>query len=397
MSWLAKITGNKIIKIAYLTGVHLFAVAGLVFIGMFFAIRFKLTNVSGNIDPISETIDGQYKQAEVLGAGITIASNMGNADINSIDEQIKRLTAAKEAKETIMCKLDSLSYSAPKNSLKIIETLKKIPSEKLESAMIGAVETRMGDLQNYQQAVKDCTEHYNSAQINLETIGNRVQNSNSQDIFWWPEQKEWSDVEASIVKNKDMIEKAATTAKIEPRLIVENLMVEQLRLFYSQRELYKKYFEPLKLLANSNKISLGVMAIKEDTARQVEEHLKDPNSPYYLGQENEHLLDYQEGENQDNTRYSRLTAYNQYYNYLYGAIYLKQMMQQWKNAGFDIDKRPEVVATLFNVGFPQSKPNANPKVGGSSVKIGEVNYTFGRLAYEFYFSGELNADFPPQW
>jgi hypothetical protein len=174
-------------------------------------------------------------------------------------------------------------------------------------------------------------------------------------------------------------------------------MVEQLRLFYSQRELYKKYFEPLQILANSNKISLGVMAIKEETATAVEAHLKDPSSPYYLGPEFEHLLDYPADSDIATVRYQRLTSSNHYYNYLYGALYLKQMMTQWQKAGFDISHRPEIIGTLFNVGFPQSKPNANPQVGGSTVLIDQTNYTFGRLAYEFYYSGELDDIFPYTW
>ena len=69
-------------------------------------------------------------------------------------------------------------------------------------------------------------------------------------------------------------------------------------------------------------------------------------------------------------------------------------MTQWKNAGFDISNRPEIIGTLFNVGFPQSKPNANPKVGGSTVVIGQNKYSFGRLSYEFFYSGELVEAFP---
>ncbi|MEI8067917.1 MAG: hypothetical protein WCG91_03150 [Candidatus Shapirobacteria bacterium] len=209
----------------------------------------------------------------------------------------------------------------------------------------------------------------------------------------WPDKKEWEVVAASISKDKYLIDKAAAVAKIEPRLIVSNLMVEQLRIFYSQRELYKKYFEPLKILSNSNKISLGVMAIKEQTAMDVEKHLKDKNSPYYLGAEYENMLDYPSQENLGGQRYARLTENSHYYNYLYGALYLKQMMKQWKDAGYDISSRPEIVGTLFNVGFPQSKPNANPKIGGSTVKIDKTEYSFGRLAYEFYYSGELINEF----
>ena len=263
--------------------------------------------------------------------------------------------------------------------------------------MIFAVVTHLDNQDEFNQNLKTCLQNFNSQNLTLDTISTQIQYLNSQNIFDWPNKKEWADVSASIIKDKDIINQAASIVKIEPRLIVSNLMVEQLRLFYSQRELYKKYFEPLKILANSNKISLGVMSIKEETAINIENHLHDPSSPYYLGGEFEHILDYPADVDIAKTRYERLTDSSHYYNYLYGALYLKQMMTQWDKAGFNISHRPEIVGTLFNVGFPQSKPNANPQVGGSTVKIDQTNYTFGRLAYEFYFSGEMIDIFPYIW
>ncbi|MFZ2192983.1 MAG: hypothetical protein WAV31_01955, partial [Candidatus Moraniibacteriota bacterium] len=181
---------------------------------------------------------------------------------------------------------------------------------------------------------------------------------------------------------------------IEPRLIVSALIVEQLRLFHSQRELFKKFFEPLKILGNATKISLGVMGVKEATAIETENHLKDASSPYYLGPEYEHLLDLNSG-NPTQERFSRLTDdKNHYYAYLYGAIYMKEMMMQWERSGYSIAYRPEIVGTLFNVGFPQSKPNPAPKVGGSKITISDGAYSFGSLSYEFYYSGELIDEFP---
>jgi hypothetical protein len=122
----------------------------------------------------------------------------------------------------------------------------------------------------------------------------------------------------------------------------------------------------------------------------VEKNLKDPTSPYYLGKEYENILD----KLSEKSRYEKLTDESHYYSYLYGAIYVKQLMQQWKAAGYDIKYRPEIIGTLFNVGFPQSKPKPDPKVGGSTIKINGVEYSFGRLAYEFYYSGELMDEFP---
>ena len=67
---------------------------------------------------------------------------------------------------------------------------------------------------------------------------------------------------------------------------------------------------------------------------------------------------------------------------------------QWERAGFPIGDRPEILATLFNIGFEVSVPKANPLVGGSSLMIHNEPYTFGAIAYEYYYSGELFDLFP---
>jgi hypothetical protein len=89
-------------------------------------------------------------------------------------------------------------------------------------------------------------------------------------------------------------------------------------------------------------------------------------------------------------RFLRLTdSKNHYYSYLYTALFIKQISAQWQREGFRIADRPEILATLFNLGFDKSVPKANPKVAGAEVTVGGETYTFGRLAYEFYYSGEL--------
>jgi len=146
------------------------------------------------------------------------------------------------------------------------------------------------------------------------------------------------------------------------------------------------------------------MGLKDDTAREIERRLKDPASPSYLGEKYEHLLDFKTAalgvsaitsEQNDQERFLRIVdEYNHYYSYLYTAIYLKEIMQEWSRAGFDISNRPEILATLFNIGFANSKPNANPEVGGSEIDIDGISYSFGGLAGLFYNSDELIELFP---
>ena len=68
--------------------------------------------------------------------------------------------------------------------------------------------------------------------------------------------------------------------------------------------------------------------------------------------------------------------------------------KQWERAGFDISNRPEILFTLFNIGFSESHPSANPQCGGSHITVGDHIYTFGAIGFDFYYSGELAKEFP---
>ena len=126
----------------------------------------------------------------------------------------------------------------------------------------------------------------------------------------------------------------------------------------------------------------------------IERNLKDRGSVFYLGEKYEHLLDFQTN-NIEDERFKRLTSYkNHFYSYLYAALNIKQIKMQWERAGFPIGDRPEILATLYNIGFEVSVPKQNPVVGGSTVMIHRKPYSFGAIAFEYYYSGELFDLFP---
>ena len=383
---------KKILKVFYWIMVYGFALIGFVFTGMFFAIRLKITDVSGSVDEINDIF--QTRADEVKNINEKLVEASGSADVDNLKTKIDQLTTEKDLKIKNLCSLNELSYTAPKNVQKILAAKKQNLSDLTLSNMIFAIKTYLTDSDSFDKNVADCMANFDSIKISEEEIKIRAESSEGKNIFVWPDTEEWKTVIDSVLKDRDGVNRAAAMVNIDPRLIVSDLIVEQLRVYFSARELYKKYFEPLKILSNMNKMSLGVMAIKEETAIQIENHLKDKSSPYYLGPQYENLLNYADGQDVAAERYNRLMDNKHYYSYLYAAIYLKQMMGQWKNAGFDISDRPEIIGTLFNVGFPQSKPNANPKIGGSSVTIGQNKYSFGRLSYEFFYSGELVEAFP---
>ncbi|MES3031429.1 MAG: hypothetical protein V4697_03395 [Patescibacteria group bacterium] len=210
----------------------------------------------------------------------------------------------------------------------------------------------------------------------------------------WTETEEWTVLKEIIQKEDLVIAKVAQETGLSPRLIVTPLVVEQLRLFYSNREIFKEVFAPLKVLGNQSQFSWGVLGIKQDTARQIESNLKNPSSPWYLGKDFEHALDFKT-DNPDNERFERLTdEESRYYSYLYAALFMKQIMAQWEKAGFPIADRPDIIATLYNIGFENSRPNKDPKAGGAEIEINKTTYSFGGFAQIFFDSKELMNEFP---
>jgi hypothetical protein len=203
----------------------------------------------------------------------------------------------------------------------------------------------------------------------------------------WQESEEWMVMDAAIRRDQAVIERAARDSDVSSRLIVANLV--------SEREAYKKWFYPLKILGPQSQFSWGVMGMKEDTAVMVENNLKDPASPYYLGPQYEHLLDFKTADVVAGERFTRMTdQHDHYWSYLYAGLYLKQIETQWERAGFPIDDRPDVLSTLFNIGFKYSVPKANPQVGGAAITLSNGTKSFGGLAQEFYDSDLLIDIFP---
>jgi hypothetical protein len=216
------------------------------------------------------------------------------------------------------------------------------------------------------------------------------------ETYGWINTTEWQTLKTAITKDKDTLQRAENETGIKARLLASILFVEQMRLYNSDSELFKKIFEPLSILGVQSQFSWGVMGLKQETLIKIENNLKDSKSPFYLGKENENLLDFSaNNKNIDETRFNRITdEHNNYYSYLYTAIFIEQLEKQWENAGFDISERPEIIATLYNIGFEHSVPNANPQVGGAEIDIANQKYSFGGLAYEFYNSNELLDIFP---
>ena len=347
----------------------------IILVGGFFGIKKGLTNTAGIVDDQSSAYEEVSQENPVL------------------DESPKDVVEEKTdlEKKQIVCRIMVVGEEAPVNAEHIAQTYVKTDSVGLVRKMLFAVQLRFSDRPEFADRMAQCEQGTN---VSLDSLVEKYRDSIGKNAFPWMNDEEWQAINTATRKDKEVINRVAAEAQLPPRLIVSNLIVEQLRLFHAQRELFKKVFEPLKILGNATKISLGVMGVKEATAIAIEDHLHDPTSEYYLGQAWENKLNFSTN-NPTQERFERLTREkDHYYSYLYAAIYLKEMMAQWERAGYDIKYRPEIIGTLFNVGFPQSKPKAEPKVGGSAIGIGEAKYSFGSLAYEFYYSGEMIEEFP---
>lgn len=230
-----------------------------------------------------------------------------------------------------------------------------------------------------------------------QTIFDNNRQSLAQASLSWRSTPDWDVLKEAIVKDEKVIKRVSSETGIPARLIVSLLVGEQLRLYTSEREVFKQFFQPLKILGVQSQFSWGVMGMKEATAKQVETNLKDTTSVFYLGPDYENRLNFSSTTDTSSERFNRLIdSKNHYYSYLYTALFLKQIIKQWELSGYNISDRPEILATLFNLGFSKSLPKSEPQVGGAEIDVGGEKYSFGGLAFQFYYSDELLDYFPWQ-
>lgn len=349
-----------------------------VLISGFVAVRFNWTKTAGYVDENT----GLYNYLENSLANQKIQSSLpANRDIKDINDS------------KVYCQLYILSDYADYNAAAILKAYEQNKSYELVQKMILAVKLRISNRNNLDERLAIC-DREDAPTIDRGKLSDRLQNLKQPNVFVWQNEEPWQIIRQAVIKDKGAISQAGNKLNISPRMILSVAIVEQLRLYYTQRELFEQVFKPLKILASANKMAWGVMSIKEKAAIKTEENLKDSNSVFYPGKAYENILDFKTADH-NKERYERLTDdKNHYYSYLYGGLIMKQVIAQWEKAGYDISSRPEILATLFNIGIQNSNPKQNPLVGGSKIEIDGNQYVFGSLAYEFYYSGDLLDDFP---
>ncbi len=359
-----KMVWRKSFKYFILGAIGVFAIIGFVLSAAFFAVKFRLTNDPGIVD-----LNDRYFQE--------IKDKYGN-DENQ-DTSLLNMSEAR-----LLHNIALLSKYYPANAFYIQNAYYQSKNIKETQRMLEAANIYLQNNSSYRKELSAIAEEKQQQDSLLQT----------RSLFEWMNISEWQDFKLAVAKDRALIDSVAMLTGVEPRMIVACLVGEQIRLFNSNREAYKKWIGPLKILSVETTFSLGVTGIKVLTAQTIEQNLKDSTSVFYLGKQYEHLLDFSTNDPAQE-RFNRLTSYkNHFYSYMYAALNVKQIKMQWERAGFPIDDRPEILATLFNVGFEMSQPKSNPRVGGSGIDIKGKTYSFGAVAYEFYYSGELFDLFP---
>lgn len=342
----------------------LFALAGAAIIGAWGLYQLGVTNNRGAVDKNYRYLMSVSEMEDLKGAKMTQAQ---------IDEQWALQYG----------RLAALARFYPENARLIMRATQFSGDPMVVNRMVAAAQIYM--------------EENDSIDALADRIGALLASTpqqQRQNLIPWMAEPAWPALKEAILRDSALINEAGRLTGVEPRMIVGCLIGEQIRLFNSKREMFKKYLGPVKVLSVQSQFSYGVNGIKDFTAEAVEQHLQDPSSEFYMGKAYEHLLDF-ETDDHATERYNRLVDYrNHLYSYIYTGCILHQTMLQWRRAGYDISDRPDVLFTLFNVGFSQSVPKPDPVPGGSHIEVGDRMYTFGGIGFDFYYSGELAEAFP---
>lgn len=356
---------NKIKQLSWKTVLFRFVIYGFAIVGFvlcttWLAIKLKLTNDPGGVD-----INDRYFQTVSL----------SDSQRHSLLSDSVRLEGLKNL---AYYKIIVLGISHPQNARLMMNYFRKTEDVHTVEHMLDAMSIYMKDSADFYKLV--------SSHEKFLTSKNNIYHDN---LFWWSTIEEWPVLKAAVSKDYKVIDSVAKITGVNARMISAVLIAEQIRLFDSRREAFKKWIAPLKILTSETSFSWGVTGIKDFTAKNIEHNLIDKNSVFYPGPAYEHLLDFKTNK-PDQERFERITNIkNHFYAYLYSALCIKQLETQWRRAGYDLTDRPEIMATLYNIGFNYSVPKPDPQVGGSTIDIQGKKYTFGLLAYEYYFSGEM--------
>ncbi len=359
----------KFFKYTYLSGIHVLALFALFMITVALASKFKWTNDKGSIDVNNryfEKMAGKYNQ------GFKVDS----------------LTFDSEERKMYQ-RIGLLAQDYPINAKIIIDAYDKTHDITVALRMLDATNLFLQKDKDYQKRLQK-----------IETN----KGDNSMSIYPWANYIEWKDFCKQVKADKKAIDSVAKITGVESRLIVMCLVGEQIRMFNSSREKFKNKVYRFNYILLPKNRGYGVTGIQEHTALRIENTLFSPSSPFYPGKYYAQCINLKDtfpesvvdtiAAHKYPTIQRLIQGGTHFYSYLYTALLIRQYQSHWEKSGYTLASRPEILGSLFNLGYHKSKPGPNPKVGGSNFKVGDNDYTFGGLCFEFYYSGELQDLFP---
>lgn len=357
----------RLLRLTYFTVLHLLSIFAVFLMLTALAVKFKWTNEKGNVD-----INNRYFSS--------MAKQYGS------DLKSKKANLARE-ESILLQKIGLLAKYSPLDAAKINNAYFATKEISIAQRMFDAAALLLKDNKLFQKELRKIKAK-----------------SNKKSLFEFSNYTVWKTFCDAVRKDKAAIDSASRITGVESRLIVMCLVGEQVRMFNANRERFKQYVYPFSSVILPKNRGYGVTSILEHTALQIEKNLINPKSEFYPGDYFYKTLNTTDAApglvidsikaHQHKTIQRLIMGGDHFYSYLYTAFLIRQYQAHWQRAGEDLSFRPEIIGTLFNLGFHKSKPKKNPEVGGSNFTVGNKEYTFGGLCYEFYYSGEMLKDFP---
>jgi hypothetical protein len=358
---------HKILKITYYVALHLLSAFAIVLIFTAVAVKFKWTNTRGNVD-----VNNRYFSKLASQYGKDLKAKQQNFD---------------NEENLLLQKIGLLAKYKPVDALKISNAYQQSKDLFIAQRMFDATALLLKDNRTFNKELK-----------------NLKAKKDNKSLFEFSNYAVWKTFCDAVRKDKAAIDSASRITGVESRMIVMCLVGEQVRMFNASRERFKQYVYPFNNIILPRNRGYGVTSILEHTALRIERQLIDKNNKFYPGDYFYKCLNTTDAApslvvdsikaHQHKTIQRLIKGGDHFYSYLYTGFLIRQYQAHWQLEGFDLSYRPEIVGTLFNLGFEKSKPKKDPEVGGSSFKVGDNEYTFGGLCYEFYYSGEMMKDFP---
>jgi hypothetical protein len=358
---------KKFFKYGYFTVVHILAGIAVFLIFTALAVKFKWTNNSGAIDEnnryfseMAEKYDDELKKDSI--------------DIEAKEfEFFQKLAIVAKYKPTDAKHISSVYYSS-KNPI-------------VGLRMIDAFSIMMKNNRKFHRELKKIKK-----------------GKDPLSIYQWSNYQVWKDFCQTVRNDRHSIDSVSRLTGVESRLIVMCLVGEQIRMFNSGREKFKKYVLPFNRIILPTNRGYGVTGILEHTALRIENTVFNKKSEFYAGDYFQNCINVNDSfpelvndtirAHKHKTIQRLIKRGDHYYSYLYTAFLLRQYQAHWERNGYSLENRPEILGSLFNLGYEKSKPKKNPEVGGSTFNVGGKDYTFGGLCFEFYYSGQLQDLFP---